>query len=156
MSDVAPFKLGVSAGHLCNLLIIAYTKRALAFPMPGGERLKLLENLNSMTDERYLTADILATIAPMSDSEIEMMDAALSLDGEGDKGGWASSRVLAKTIPPVRRPQPITRGRSREASQLPQVNNGRVEWLANRPCSKHGLGVVGSDQIRGKKQAIST
>jgi len=98
VSDVAPFKLAVSAGHLCNLLIIAYTKRALAFPMPGGERLKLLENLNSMTDERYLTADILATIAPMSDSEIEMMDAALSLDGEGDKGGWASSRALAKTF----------------------------------------------------------
>src|SRR5262249_4402942 len=57
-----------------------------------------------------------------------------------------------KDIPPVRRPQPITRGRSREASQLPQVNNGRVEWLANRPCSKHGLGVVGSDQIREKNK----
>ena len=71
----------------------AYAKRALQFEMPAGSRLKLLEQLNNLTD-LYFTPEMLATIEPMSDTEIEMMNEARSLDREEHRLGQACFMVL--------------------------------------------------------------
>jgi hypothetical protein len=81
------------AGYKHFFLWAAYVKRALQFELPAGKRLKLLERLNSLTD-LYFTPEMLATIEPMSDTEIEMVNEARSLDLEDDRLGQASFDVL--------------------------------------------------------------
>jgi len=61
--------------------------------MKPGKRLKLLELLNSLTDN-WLTPEMLAIIAPASDTEMAMVNEARSLDREDDRLGQASFDVL--------------------------------------------------------------
>jgi hypothetical protein len=85
--------LQTPAGYVHLMLMAAYAKRGLQYQMKPGKRLKLLELLNSLTDN-YFTPDMLATIEPMSDTEMAMVSEARSLDREDDRLGNASFDVL--------------------------------------------------------------
>lgn len=81
-------------GYRHVLLFVAYCKHALVnHEMRAGHRLEFLEWINRQVDI-VIRADMLAIIEPMSLTEVQMMDEALSLDREGDPAGMASFRVL--------------------------------------------------------------
>jgi hypothetical protein len=85
-------------GRLHELLVIAYTKYAIErVKMPRGERAMLLQQLNDLVAKLphgFLSAEMLATIQPMSDTEVQMMHEARSLDPKDCKSGKASFDVL--------------------------------------------------------------
>jgi hypothetical protein len=81
-------------GRRHELLIIAYIKHAIErCSMARAERALLLQKLNALPDGS-LTVEMLATIQPMSDIEVEMMHEARSLDPKDDKLGQASFEML--------------------------------------------------------------
>jgi hypothetical protein len=93
MDDDELSVLQAPTGYLHLMLWAAAAKRALLFDMPAGKRLQLLEKLNGLTDN-YFTPEMLAAITPMSDTEMEMVNEARSLDREDDRLGQASFDVL--------------------------------------------------------------
>jgi hypothetical protein len=112
VSDQAPEQMDdeqlavfVPAGYVHLMLWAGAGKRALQYQMKPGKRLRLLELLNSLTDN-YFTPEMLAAITPASDTEMEMVNEARSLDG--DKGCAASFDVLtgAKVFGHFRRLNP--------------------------------------------------
>jgi hypothetical protein len=81
----------VSAGHCWSMLTVAYYKRLLQSKLGVDERLRLLEELNEMSDLHF-TPEMLAAIQPMGNLEMEIVDVAMSLDG--DERCIASFKVL--------------------------------------------------------------
>jgi len=72
LSDEERILLYVPPGYRFAFIAAALTKRALATDdIKVGDRLHLLEKLNGLTD-RYLTADMLAMMEPMSNLEFEI------------------------------------------------------------------------------------
>jgi hypothetical protein len=71
----------MAAGHALSFIAVALVKRALLddTTMNAGDRLRLLEKLNGLTDLNF-TAAMLALIDPMSDLELEIYREAKSLD----------------------------------------------------------------------------
>ena len=88
LSDDDKLVVHTPSGYQHMLLMAAYAKRGLQYEMPAGKRLQLLEKLNGLTDN-YFTPEMLAIIEPMSDTEMEMMHEAKSLDREDDRLGQA-------------------------------------------------------------------
>lgn len=82
-------------GYRYQLLLIAFTKYVLSLKMGQGQRLRFLELLNDMTD-RFITPEMLAVVEPMSETEVNMLIAARSLDAADDKAGSASFKVLTR------------------------------------------------------------
>jgi hypothetical protein len=81
-------------GRLFELLVIAYIKHAIErTKMERAERAFLLEKLNALPDGS-LTVEMLATIQPMSDTEVAIYQEARSLDPKDDKCGEASFKML--------------------------------------------------------------
>ena len=75
----------IPPGYRYLMITAALIKRALLAPkMPPGERLELLEQLNSLPDAVF-TTDLLVAIKPMTGAEAAMVDAAASLDGRDDE-----------------------------------------------------------------------
>jgi hypothetical protein len=62
--------------------------------MDARERLRILELLHELTD-RHFSEAVLAAVEPMSAVEVEMYEAALSLDPASDKARSASFDVLS-------------------------------------------------------------
>jgi hypothetical protein len=93
LSDDGKLAVYTPAGYIHLMLWASAAKRALQWEMKPGKRLKLLEKLNSLTDN-YLTPEMLAIIEPMCDTQVEMMNEARSLDREDDRLGQASFDVL--------------------------------------------------------------
>jgi hypothetical protein len=71
----------MAAGQIFSFIAVAATKRTLQddTTMKAGDRLRLLEKLNGLTDLNF-TAAMLALIDPMSDLELEIYREAKSLD----------------------------------------------------------------------------
>jgi len=80
-------------GYKHTLLTIAYVKHVLGLKMRPAQRLRFLELLNGLADT-VITAEMLAAIQPMSETEAQMFDEARSLDDEGNK--CASIVVLTR------------------------------------------------------------
>jgi hypothetical protein len=75
-----------SAGDRYTLLAIALAKRLLKGPdVKADEQLRLLEELNGLTDGRVITAGMLAVIEPMSDAEVALLDEAEADDSADDR-----------------------------------------------------------------------
>ena len=84
------------AGYKCVLLFIAYVKHALVnIEMRAGERLQFLEFIDGCVGFA-VTQEMVALIKPMSDTEVEMMHEARSLNREDDKPGSASFAMLTR------------------------------------------------------------
>ena len=66
----------------------------LQFNLGVNERLRLLEELNNLTDLQHFTPAMPAAIAPMCNAEIEMVRVAMALDGGDDGRADASFKVL--------------------------------------------------------------
>jgi hypothetical protein len=76
------------------MLVVANTKRALQrINMNVRDRLHVLEKMNGFTDQ-WLTAEMLATIEPMSDTQEQMFREARSLDPPGGRPFQASAGIL--------------------------------------------------------------
>ena len=92
----------VPPGQLMNLLIIAFTKRAIELSAnEPRERLELLQNLDGMShgDVGHVPSEVVAAIDPMGDVEMEMVCAARTLDPEDDPThGMASFKVLVQSF----------------------------------------------------------
>ena len=72
--------LYVPTGYRFKFLFASYIKRFLATDrIDDAERLYWLERLTDMVDN-YFSAAMLATIKPMSDTELEMFHEAAALD----------------------------------------------------------------------------
>jgi hypothetical protein len=81
-------------GYRFQMLVIAHAKYVLkTVEMKAGDRLHLLERLDELTDS-YLTSEVLALIQPMSETEIDMLHEAFSLDGK--QRGSASFDILTR------------------------------------------------------------
>jgi hypothetical protein len=93
LSDDDRLAVHTPAGYIHLMLWASAAKRALQWEMKPGKRLKLLEMLNSLTDN-YFTQDMLAIIEPMCDTQMQMVSEARSLDREDDRLGQASFDVL--------------------------------------------------------------
>jgi hypothetical protein len=93
LSDDDRLAVHTPAGYIHLMQWASAAKRALQWEMRPGKRLKLLELLNSLTDN-WLTPEMLAIIALAGDTEMEMMNEARSLDREDDRLGQASFDVL--------------------------------------------------------------
>ena len=91
LSDDDRLAVHTPAGYVHRMLWASYAKRALTCDIKTGQRLRLLEKLNSMVD-LYLTEEMVRSIEPMCDTGAAMMDEALSLDGE--KGCENSFKIL--------------------------------------------------------------
>jgi hypothetical protein len=75
----------VPIGHAFFFIAAAVGKRILAdLPMKAGERLRLLEKMNSMLDCHF-RAEHLQLIEPASDAELAMVTEAQSLDPKGPR-----------------------------------------------------------------------
>jgi hypothetical protein len=73
---------GLPEGQRFNLISAALAKRMLQTQgITVGQRLRLLELMNACTD-LYFTADMLATVQPMTEIEFEIYSAAASLDSK--------------------------------------------------------------------------
>src|SRR6516165_7599191 len=81
LSDDDKLAAHTPAGHVHLMLWASAAKRALQWEMKPGKRQKLLELLNSITDN-WLTPELLSVITPAGDTEMEMMSEARSLDQE--------------------------------------------------------------------------
>jgi hypothetical protein len=81
-------------GYRHQLLLVAHAKAMLAGKMDSRQRLRILELLHDLTD-RHFTESILAVVEPMGPVEIEMYEAALSLDPAAHKSRQASFDVLS-------------------------------------------------------------
>ena len=85
-----------SAGHKHTLLFIAYAKHALVnIEMNAGQRLRFLELIHGCIDFT-VTQEMVALIEPMSDTEMQMMHEARSLNSEADPAGMVSYRLLTR------------------------------------------------------------
>jgi hypothetical protein len=81
----------VSAGHKWSMLTVACYKRLLQSKLGVDARLRLLEELNEIPDFHF-TPEMLAAIAPMGNIEMQIVEEAMTLDG--DERCNASFRVL--------------------------------------------------------------
>ena len=70
----------VPPGYLCNLIIISQLKCALATNgATVGERMELLEGLNTFTD-KFLTAEAVAAVEPACNTALKMVHEAMALN----------------------------------------------------------------------------
>jgi hypothetical protein len=92
----------VPPGELMNLLLIAFTKRAVELSADAPrEQLELLQNLDRMSNLDFgrIPPEVVAAINPMGDTEMEMVCAARNLDPEDDPmHGLASYKVLVQSF----------------------------------------------------------
>jgi hypothetical protein len=83
MTDVAHghvVPLPITPGHAFFCVAIAAAKRCLAgLPMTAGARLRTLEQINRAADCHF-TTETIQLIEPASDAELQMIDAARSLN----------------------------------------------------------------------------
>ncbi|MET4319302.1 hypothetical protein [Bradyrhizobium sp. RT5a] len=94
---VNPFPIGCKY----TLIMISDVKRALAGNIPPEYRLKLLDHLDGWANEPasgWLTADMIAAIAPMCDAAHEIFCEAMQLD-RGQPGRPGAFDALAKFFP---------------------------------------------------------
>lgn len=86
----------IPVGYRYSMIGIAVTKRALGDErLPAGEKLDLLEKLHGYADGQYITPAMLAVIEPASNAEVAIVNAAVSLDGDSERGS-ASYNVLVR------------------------------------------------------------
>jgi len=82
-------------GYRLVLLLIAYAKAAITRCNPtAAERLQFLEFIDGSADQ-FLTPGMIMQITPMTDTELEMVHEARSLDPPTDKRCAASFDMLA-------------------------------------------------------------
>jgi hypothetical protein len=86
-----------SAGHRNALLFVALSKRLLSmFGTKVNEQLRMLEQINSCACHEISPA-MIELVEPATDTELQMIDAAMSLDA-GDAKLNPSFDVLAKSF----------------------------------------------------------
>lgn len=85
----------VSLGCRPRFIIAALAKRGLLDPnIKPGQQLHMLELMNQLTDPLHFTPEMLAMIAPASNTECEIVELAHSLDQPDDKRGRYSYDIL--------------------------------------------------------------
>jgi hypothetical protein len=80
MTEDERFVVNVPVGYRCTLVMVSHVKRALvSCEMPLGERLRMLEGINSFVDS-YFTEEALAAVEPACKTGAEMIKECLKID----------------------------------------------------------------------------
>ena len=88
-ADEAEMVLHTPIGYRYTLVIVAYTKRVLvSYEIPVGERLRMLEAINSFVDNIFTEA-ALAVIEPACDTAMEMICECMKVDEGNPRCGKA-------------------------------------------------------------------
>jgi hypothetical protein len=83
----------IPQGYWPIFIMVALAKRGLLDPkIKPGEQLHMLELMDELVDPPFFTSEMLAMIAPASDTECEIVELAHSLDPPDDKRGSIATK----------------------------------------------------------------